>query len=82
MQPLKPETKLQILQTHPNATAEDIAEYERLLSERFTVNPLQQKSPEQALVEDNRTRRLRELKQLLFSEPEQAARPQAQSGSE
>ena len=45
MEPLKPETKARILQEQPEATPEDIEEYERLLAERFTEDPDLPQSP-------------------------------------
>jgi hypothetical protein len=39
MEPLKPETKQQILSDRPQASPDDIEEYERLLSERFASDP-------------------------------------------
>jgi len=39
MEPLKPEEKRAILKNRPNAQPEDIEEYERLLSVRFTEDP-------------------------------------------
>ena len=39
MEPLKPEEKEAILKKNPLADPADIEEYERLLSERFTVDP-------------------------------------------
>ena len=45
MEPLKPETKRQILQERPQASPADIEEYERLLAERFAEDPDLPKSP-------------------------------------
>ena len=45
MEPLKPETKRQILAGRPQVCPADIEEYERLLAERFTEVPDLQKSP-------------------------------------
>ncbi|HSS98019.1 MAG TPA: hypothetical protein VLK33_13355 [Terriglobales bacterium] len=39
MQPLKPEEKSRILSTNPQAAPEDLSRYEKLLSERFTIDP-------------------------------------------
>lgn len=39
MEPLKPVTKENILALRPEADPADIEEYERLLAERFTVDP-------------------------------------------
>ena len=37
MQPMKPEQKRSALESRPQAQPSDLAEYERLLSERFTT---------------------------------------------
>jgi len=66
MEPLKPETKKLILDTNPNAAPEDIEEYERLLAERFTVDPDLPKSPEHAILHEAREARLAELHKKLF----------------
>lgn len=39
MQPLKPEERDRIRREHPQAAPEDVERYEKLLSERFTVDP-------------------------------------------
>ena len=39
MEPLKPDTKTRILRERPQASPEDLEEYERLLAERFTEGP-------------------------------------------
>jgi len=39
MEPLKPDSKKKILATTPQASPQDIEEYERLLSQRFAVDP-------------------------------------------
>ena len=39
MEPLKPDVKKQILANNPQAAPADIAEYERLLAERFMTDP-------------------------------------------
>ena len=39
MEPLKPEVKRQLTQNNPLASPQDVEEYERLLSERFTIDP-------------------------------------------
>jgi hypothetical protein len=38
MEPLKPRAKLE-LSSRPKASPQDVEEYERLLSERYTVDP-------------------------------------------
>ena len=39
MEPLKPDVRRQLTQNNPQASPQDVEEYERLLSERFTVDP-------------------------------------------
>ena len=39
MEPLKPEVRKQLTLNNPQASPQDVEEYERLLSERFTVDP-------------------------------------------
>ncbi len=39
MQPLKPEQKKKLTAERPQASPADVEEYEKLLSERFTVPP-------------------------------------------
>ena len=51
MEPLKPETKQQILANNPQAAPEDLEEYERLLSQRFTVDPHVAPTPTRSLPE-------------------------------
>lgn len=66
MEPLKPEDKTFILENNPQASPEEIEEYEQLLSVRFTEDP--DLVPEPAL-ESVRTResRLTELYQKLIA---------------
>jgi hypothetical protein len=66
MEPLKPETKEQILRDRPQASPADLEEYERLLSERFTVDPDLPKSPAATRDATDRERRLEQLYQMLF----------------
>jgi len=66
MEPIKPEKKAEILRNRPNATPEDIHEYEQLLAQRFTVNPFIQRSPEESAAQQKREARLRELHAKLF----------------
>ena len=65
MEPLKPVDKKQILESNPAAEPGDIEEYERLLSQRFTVDPDLPTEPGLVSV-DSRETRLRELHQKLF----------------
>jgi len=66
MEPLKPEDKTFILENNPQASPEEIEEYEQLLSVRFTEDP--DLAPEPAL-ESARSResRLTELYQKLIA---------------
>jgi hypothetical protein len=66
MEPLKPETKRQILVDRPNANCADIEEYERLLAERFTEDPDLPKSSTEARAAGKRQNRLEQLYKKLF----------------
>ena len=71
MEPLKPEEKRSLLANSPQAQPGDIAEYERLLADRFTVDPdVPQPQPEPAFVESQpslrRESRLQELALKLY----------------
>lgn len=66
MEPLKPETKARILRERPQASREDIEEYERLLAERFTEDADLPKSPAIAQVAVKREKRLEQLYEKLF----------------
>jgi hypothetical protein len=66
MEPLKPEIRARILQERPQASPEDIDEYERLLAERFTEDPDLPKSPAVAQTAAKRQRRLQQLYEKLF----------------
>lgn len=70
MEPLKPMDKRRILEESPAAEPADIEEYERLLSERFTVDPDLPTAPPVAEMQsaDSRKReaRLKELYEKLF----------------
>jgi len=69
MEPLKPEVRKRILDEHPQASPEDIEEYERLLSERFTVDPDLPMAPEVSDQRNADEERLAELYDKLFSTP-------------
>jgi hypothetical protein len=66
MEPLKSEQKNTALRKNPQASPEDIAEYERLLAARFTVDPSLRRSPDGSKVEDAREKRLRDLYVKIF----------------
>ena len=65
MEPLKPEVKRFILENNPQASPEDMEEYERLLSERFTRDPDVAAAPRAEAFSD-REERLNQLYQKLF----------------
>lgn len=69
MEPLKPETKMRILESKPEADPADIEEYERLLSERFAVDPdlAPQPQAKEMVTARDREHRLAELYHKLFS---------------
>jgi hypothetical protein len=69
MEPLKPETRQQILRDRPQASPADIDEYERLLAERFTADPDLPRSPAAARAANANEQRLGQLYQLLFGSP-------------
>jgi hypothetical protein len=66
MEPLKPQVVKDLL-ARPQATTQDIEEYERLLSERFNTDPDLPRSPQEAARNDAREARLKELHQKLYS---------------
>lgn len=67
MEPLKPTTKERILSDTPQASPEDVEEYERLLAERFTVDPDMPMAPGGNTAHEERESRLEELHKKLFS---------------
>jgi hypothetical protein len=71
MQPMKPEQKRAALESRPQAQPADLAEYERLLSERFTRDPDQPQPAaaphtEAMAVKVDPEARLKELHRILF----------------
>jgi hypothetical protein len=72
MEPLKPDTKSAIRAERPEASPEDIEEYERLLAERFATDPsAPAAAPERTpapLAREQRENRLAELHQKLFGQ--------------
>lgn len=66
MEPLKPATKTGILRSRPDVTKEEIEEYERLLAERFTVDPQMVQTFEEGTEHAAREIRIRELYEKLF----------------
>lgn len=73
MEPLKPTRKREILQASPSATPEDIAEYEKLLAERFTVDPDLPRDPASLNLRQRKSDRLQQLRQKLFPDVEAEA---------
>lgn len=80
MEPLKPAQKRAILENQPNAQPADVEEYERLLSQRFTVDP--DFAPAAAPAEGGKVTRdslkdsedrIAQLHDKLFSVPKAAA---------
>lgn len=69
MEPLTPEVRQKILQEHPQASPDDIEEYERLLAQRFTVDPDLPLSPMESTRRDQDEERLEFLYNKLFSNP-------------
>ncbi|HUE21844.1 MAG TPA: hypothetical protein VMQ86_09190 [Bryobacteraceae bacterium] len=69
MEPMRQETKTAILNANPQAEPE-IDEYERLLAERFTIDPdapATQPLEATARVHQSREQRLQELHRKLFA---------------
>ncbi len=77
MEPLKPMAKNGILQASPTAAPEDVAEYQRLLAERFTVDPDLPRDAVSINVMEGKKARLKELRKKLFP-----ADAEADSGAE
>jgi len=77
MEPLKPERKREIFEASPAATPQEIAEYEALLAERFTVDPDLPRGPEMLKLGQRKSERLKELQRKLFPETETETEPEA-----
>jgi len=77
MEPLKPQSKRQMLAASPAATPQEIAEYEKLLAERFTVDPDLPRSPESLGLSQRKSDRLKELRRKLFPEAEAEAKEES-----
>ena len=69
MEPLTPKVRKEILDNRPQASPEDIDEYERLLSQRFTVDPDLPMDPNESALRDDDEARLEELYNKLFANP-------------
>jgi hypothetical protein len=65
MEPLKPDTVRNLI-NRPQVAPADVEEYERLLSERFTMDPSIQASPQQQAVIQAREARIQQLYHKLF----------------
>ncbi len=65
MEPLKPKDVERARET--GASDEDLAEYNRLIAERFSTNPYIATSPTQVKVANFREQRIGDLYQKLFS---------------
>jgi hypothetical protein len=78
MEPLKPDVVQRVLDAAANVAApvspQDIEEYERLLSERFTRDPDLPMAPQQANAVDQAEARIEQLHQAIFR-PQAANRP-------
>jgi hypothetical protein len=66
MEPIKPRDRKQALRT--GATDEELAEYNRLIAERFTTNPYVEQTPEIARAAKDREQRIADLHHKLFSD--------------
>lgn len=66
MEPMKPETRDRLLNARPQAAPEDILEYERLLAQRFTINPSILRAPQEGPDAQALEARLRTLYARLF----------------
>jgi len=70
MEPITPEVRKRILDERPQASPEDIDEYERLLSERFMVDPdSTMAAPDGSALRNDDEERLEELYNKLFATP-------------
>jgi hypothetical protein len=66
VEPMNPQTRKGLLKTSPQASPEDVAEYERLLAHRFTVDPSIPRAPADDHAANARDARLRELYARLY----------------
>ena len=66
MEPLKPEVKNALLKNSPQASPQDVEEYQRLLAERFTIDPDLPGAPETMTQGISRETRLAELYRKLY----------------
>ena len=66
MEPLKRTARKRIFEAAPTATSEEIDEYQRLLAERFTIDPDLPRDPASVNLVQRREARLKELRSKLF----------------
>jgi hypothetical protein len=66
MEPIKPRDKQKALST--GATEEELAEYNRLIAERFTTNPYVEQTPGLVKAAKAREQRIADLHHKLFSD--------------
>jgi len=66
MEPMKPELINRLLHERPGLTRADIDEYHRLQGERFLVNPLLPKSPDEEKAATERENRIKELYRKMY----------------
>jgi len=81
MEPLKPSVKQAILTANPQAAPEEIEEYERLLSERFVVDPDVPTAPVPSGAAAAAEHRLLYLHQKLFGGSQALGAPGGPSSS-
>ena len=66
MEPVKPKDLNKAIRT--GATEAELAEYNRLIAERFTTNPYAPKTPDETRAEKEREQRIADLHHKLFSD--------------
>ena len=66
MEPMKPELVNRLLHERPALTRAEIDEYQRLQAERFRVNPLLPKSPDEERAINARKARIKELYRKIY----------------
>jgi hypothetical protein len=66
VEPMKPELVNRLLHERPGLTPADIHEYQRLQAERFLVNPLLPKSPDEEKEINDRENRIKELHRKIY----------------
>jgi hypothetical protein len=66
VEPMRPELVNRLLHDRPGLTQADIEEYQRLQAERFLVNPLLPKSPDEQKKIIDRENRIKELHRKIY----------------